>query len=222
MGERVFSGVRGGILAHTMGYGKTAIIIALIHCTCTARPDSEASGAKRQKLATERRVEKGLEENSADLDLTPAGSTCALCTDATLIITPDNLFHQWILEFKKFLGSDTDQLRLLPIQDMREFQQLSCRDVQEADVVIISSTFFLSKEYQHYLSKVAACCPDATAADKYAEIRNKFDNKRRRDMLPNQFVLEAFHWQRVVFDEFHKCVGDTHRHSASWRALHEI
>lgn len=225
--ERVFSGVRGGILAHTMGYGKTAIIIALIHCACRANESVKLQGgSKRHKSSSE----GGTTAQAVESDDTGViESSGRFCTRATLIITPANLFHQWLLEFAKFLGGDYDGLRLLPIEDMQQFSRLSRMDIQNADVVVVSSTFFLSDEYQRHLSIAAAIySPSATLAEKYAALRRKSETstlgrkRKQTGIHDGALILELFDWHRVVFDEFHKCVGNTERHSASWRALHEI
>ncbi|KAJ5146489.1 C-5 cytosine methyltransferase [Penicillium bovifimosum] len=67
--------IRGGVLADEVGYGKTAIVLALI----------DAQWMKDYSRPVE------------DHGLIP--------TNATLIIVPKNVFTQWVSECKKFLGS---------------------------------------------------------------------------------------------------------------------
>jgi SNF2 family DNA or RNA helicase len=215
-----------------MGYGKTAIIIALVFCTVRAGAGCKLSeNPKRQKLeigATEE-VDCAGENGDAASEF---GSVFS--TNATLIITPPNLFHQWITEFKKFLGGENGGLHLLPIEDMHQFRLLTCMDIQRADVVVVSSSFFLSPTYQEHLSREARLQSSAGPAAIYEALRDRakafavecnndgLTSRKRKVSDAAPVVLELFQWQRVVFDEFHKCVGETERHSASWRALHEI
>eukprot|EP00928_Gymnodinium_smaydae_P035543 TRINITY_DN2499_c0_g6_i1.p1 TRINITY_DN2499_c0_g6~~TRINITY_DN2499_c0_g6_i1.p1 ORF type:complete len:1287 (+),score=184.89 TRINITY_DN2499_c0_g6_i1:61-3861(+) len=228
--ERVFSDVRGGILAHTMGYGKTAIIIALIHAVY--RGDGSAVQTSNKRLKAEGGDEAMPRRESDEEQFETCSVPRSWQTNATLIITPANLFHQWILEFDKFLGVGRDGLRLLPIEDMQAFLRLTLEDIQSADVVIVSSLFFLSGEYQQHLGVVAGMPTSDCPAAKYAALRqyaraafqpHSPGSKRKHSGESRiQVVLELFHWQRVVFDEFHKCVSDTARHSTAWRALHEV
>lgn len=220
--ERVYSGVRGGILAHAMGYGKTAIMIALLHCTNFER----GAGINAEGSPPKRRRFDSVGGTSCPLQV----YTPSFQTGATLIVTPVNLFHQWIAEFRKFLGDDVCGLRLLPIGDIDQLRATTRTAVQHADVVVIAFTLFLSDEYkQHFDVSVGARHGDHPVA-RYAALRQYMqnqltpsDSKRTLRALPEgPVIIEMFQWDRVIFDEFHKCVASSEQSNASWRALHEI
>ncbi|KAJ5146087.1 C-5 cytosine methyltransferase [Penicillium bovifimosum] len=67
--------IRGGVLADEVGYGKTAIVLALIDA-------------------------QWLEDYSR-----PVEGHGLIPTNATLIIVPNNMFDQWVSECKEFLGN---------------------------------------------------------------------------------------------------------------------
>lgn len=158
-------------------------------------------------------------------------------TATTLIVTPANLFHQWLSEFRKFLGDDCAGLRLLPVEDMQQLRNITVNDVRKADVVIVAASFFLAEDYKTHFDGIVGAKPNWPPAARYAALRDytrKYHQQRplaasKKRMLGDGVVgttapviFEMFRWERVIFDEFHKCVGDSERHSASWRALHEI
>eukprot|EP00930_Biecheleria_cincta_P037373 TRINITY_DN25641_c0_g1_i1.p1 TRINITY_DN25641_c0_g1~~TRINITY_DN25641_c0_g1_i1.p1 ORF type:complete len:1246 (-),score=214.50 TRINITY_DN25641_c0_g1_i1:61-3357(-) len=224
--ERVYSDVRGGILAHTMGYGKTAIIIALMHCTAT-QLEGVANTHKHPRFNTSQEEDMGRRRPNFI-------SKRSLLSAGTLVITPLNLFHQWLAEIKKFLGHENGGLRVLPIEDMSQLHRLRPEDVRSADVVVLAAPFFLSQDYQSHLSAAAKVDTGIHPALKYAALRSMvaqtaaapvagISKRTQQDPLEDlPVIFELFDWERVVFDEFHKCVGDSERKSASWRALHEI
>merc|ERR1719326_12557 len=78
--DRQFT-LRGGILGDTVGYGKTACMIALIRET----RDSETFG-----------------DLSSLLDCEKPQLAKRIFSPATLIIAPKNLFDQWAREIEKF------------------------------------------------------------------------------------------------------------------------
>ena len=244
--ERVYSNVRGGILAHAMGYGKTAIMIALIHSTRQAlRCPRDATGpddsAARKCL---RRCPAAAFEGTSSGSSGPPGSeppaeategetespelaAQPLATGATLIITPLNLFYQWASEFHKFLGASNGGLRILLVEDMAKLRSIKCSDILASDVVIVAAPFFLSDDYRRHFDEIAGVGDHAPPAVRYAILREytrQFVGPKRKRVPVGSgpVIIEMFDWERVIFDEFHKCVGEAEQYSASWRALHEI
>lgn len=117
---------RGGVLADQVGYGKTAISLALIDTANTVEqyqlPDTPRPG---------RLIAKG-----------------------TLIVVPAHLTRQWEGEIGKFLKSrDYSVIKLL---DMTSFNQTTVDDIISADIVIVALTVFKSTNYWSNLAGFAA------------------------------------------------------------------
>uniref|UniRef100_A0A7S2LYA7 Helicase C-terminal domain-containing protein n=2 Tax=Zooxanthella nutricula TaxID=1333877 RepID=A0A7S2LYA7_9DINO len=94
-----YQGVKGGVLADAIGYGKTACTIGLVDCTL-----------------------------KHPLPRVPPAFAGFIPSRATLILVPTNLHSQWLAEIRKFTG-DTfkvlsvptcTQLKRLSINDLRE------------------------------------------------------------------------------------------------------
>lgn len=94
-----YTGVKGGVLADAIGYGKTACTIGLIDCTKDDIPPQ-----------------------------VPSAYTGFLPTRATLILAPTNLHAQWLAEITKFTGDTLKvlsvptcaQLKRLSLRDIAE------------------------------------------------------------------------------------------------------
>ncbi|CAE8721599.1 unnamed protein product, partial [Polarella glacialis] len=131
--QRVFRSVSGGILADTVGYGKTCCMLALIAATKhLPRPHGAQTG--------------GL-----------------VASNATLIITPPNLFDQWQREVSKFLGTS---LKLVAISSTLQLQNLKVQDVVEADIVLVPYRFFLHESYRKHCDTMSgAAAPISSHID---------------------------------------------------------
>ncbi|CAK0867794.1 unnamed protein product [Prorocentrum cordatum] len=75
-------------------------------------------------------------------------------SNATLVITPPNLFEQWLGEFKKFMAPEAfEKCRIIEIPHIHRLNKLSVEDFANADVVIVPYRFFFSGVYDRYLDE---------------------------------------------------------------------
>lgn len=66
----------------------------------------------------------------------------------TLVILPDNLFHQWRVEINKHVEKDfLNVLEIQTCQNMNVLQQISFHDIASKDAVLISNSVF-SKQFE--------------------------------------------------------------------------
>ena len=119
--------VHGGVLADQVGYGKTAITLALIDCT---QEMIEKEVAKRDEIYGK------------------------VITKATLIIVPPHLTRQWGSEVKKFTGSSA--FKTVVVSTMSDWNKQTVETITEADVVIIASNLLKSDAYMDSLSALSA------------------------------------------------------------------
>merc|ERR1719379_2629965 len=68
-------------------------------------------------------------------------------TEATLVVVPVNLFDQWEKEITKFARD----LKVLAIPNLGALKKLRIADLMEADVVLVTFSFFFSMAYQQFL-----------------------------------------------------------------------
>ena len=119
--------VRGGVLADEVGYGKTAITLALIN--------SSAKSVKSQPKPPQEEL-KG-----------------KIYCRGTLVIVPPHLTRQWASEVKKFTG---DHFVIVVISTASAINSLSIEDVIDADIIIVASNLFHSSVYLANLEAFAA------------------------------------------------------------------
>jgi len=127
--RRTYRHALGGICADSMGYGKTACFIGLVASDLQASITDNML-AKERELASSR-----------------------ILTNATLIITPPNLFEQWRREFEKFVRPEVG-IKVLPVPNHSKMKQLKVKDFMEADVVIVSFRLFFSEPYMRYFDEI--------------------------------------------------------------------
>ncbi len=118
--------IRGGVLADQVGYGKTAITLALIDV-----------------MANE------VEEELKDADELPG----KIPTKASLIVVPPHLTRQWASEAKKFAGK---HFKVEVITTASNLNSLTIEDVQNADLVVVASNLFKSNVYLDNLQELSA------------------------------------------------------------------
>lgn len=100
---------------------------------------------------------------------------------ATLIIVPNHLCGQWLREFETHTVKPLTIIKLLTKAHYKKFTQF---ELSNADVVIVSSRFFINCELEH----LEQTCMMSI-------IQNMFDKR------VNIFNV---YWHRVVIDEFHE------------------
>lgn len=115
--------IRGGILADEVGFGKTALSLA-IHYARSGEAEEHA-----------RTKSKGL-----------------IRVKATLIIVPYHLTNQWEAEVKQFLGPQS----IVLIKRAADLKKKSIAEVQNANLIIVSSAVFNHDLYKQGLSHFAA------------------------------------------------------------------
>jgi hypothetical protein len=119
--------VRGGVLADQVGYGKTAITLALIDCTAK-QVEAELKG--KTLLRGKIRV-KG-----------------------TLCIVPPHLTRQWNTEIQKFMGKN--RYKSIVISTAANLNSITIEEVEEADIIIVASNLYRSNVYLENLEVLAA------------------------------------------------------------------
>lgn len=132
---------RGGILASEVGYGKTAVVLAL---------------ANHQKKADIARTK--VEEEFAKTSDTPG----LISIKATLILMPSHLVDQWVGEAKKFLPSQTE---IIAIKTITSLRSKTIYEMQKADIIIMSWSVCEGPQYATALAQVAGMIdPDSKAS----------------------------------------------------------
>jgi SNF2-related domain len=101
--------VMGGVLADDVGYGKTALVLAIID-----------HHFKKTNLVSSPPFKVGVDDRIA--------------LKATLILVPGNLLSQWETEFNKFIKPDTYELLVLTHSNFVELSTVS--NFQKADIIL--------------------------------------------------------------------------------------
>eukprot|EP00873_Tetraselmis_striata_P029435 jgi/Tetstr1/449699/TSEL_036767.t1 len=187
--------LRGGVLADAVGFGKTAVCVALV-ASGAAMPCRKVPGRAPQLL-------EGLPGHAAHL----------IPTRATLVVVPAHILRQWEEEFLKFTGGNLTVHTVMGIDDLKE---LSVSRITKCDAVIVSQKLWNSA---HYLKLLGITDPPQTRARPRVLARQYFDvldglwgvtgptqptSKVVRSKTP---LLEKFLWGRVIVDELHELHG---------------
>ncbi|KAK4240227.1 hypothetical protein C8A03DRAFT_31703 [Achaetomium macrosporum] len=152
---------RGGVIAHDIGYGKTVVTLALLDYMRDF-DENEYIAERREKVdgawATEL---SGYFRHFRDTDPVLAGAETGPFfrhLSATLVIVPKHITDQWAQEAAKFLG--LEHPKVLVIKTAKAFYDpLKLEDVQEAEIIIVSSAVF-TNGFMDRLQKIAGRGPD--------------------------------------------------------------
>ena len=218
--DRLSVPFKGGILADVTGSGKTAVALGLVSLTSCG----EMSFNPHDRLTT--KAEKQI----------------YFCSQATLVVTPDNLIHQWKSEIQKFLhpSSSSSSLKIICISNMREFKKARLCDLLGANIVLTTDAFLKSKRYTQDLSQHTSAlvrhlshqntdgthhCPSHTDR---APVVNKttrdFERniawrmtvsnfKKNKDDSIRSIPIESIKWHRIIIDEIHSFVCDDQKNN---------
>lgn len=119
--------VRGGVLADQVGYGKTALMLALI-CTRNAKELAKPTDCPPGKIL--------------------AKGTC--------VIVPAHLVLQWKGEVTKFIAKvGGENPKVVTLHQGTEINSATIEQIQEADIVLVSSTMPNSEHYLDNLGSFA-------------------------------------------------------------------
>eukprot|EP00913_Durusdinium_trenchii_P017096 g16079.t1 len=127
-----YLGVRGGVLADAIGYGKTACTIGLIDKTKDVQPDLQDLPMPR----------------------VPMPYRGFVPSRATLVLAPSNLQRQWVEEIKKFTGPAFNVLSVPTCTQLKRLS-MSLGNLAEADVVVATYRLFYSAAYLERLEELA-------------------------------------------------------------------
>ena len=129
--------IRGGVLADEVGYGKTATTLALI--------DKQKESAK----------EYGTNQSPGCMPV-----------QATLILVPPHLVHQWKGQARKFLGITVDTDKILVMENMNDLGKISVQKFQRALIIIVSWKILMSPTYMARMSHFAALPPGPSTGER--------------------------------------------------------
>ncbi|KAG5647866.1 hypothetical protein DXG03_007790 [Asterophora parasitica] len=117
--------LRGGVLADQVGYGKTAITIALVDC-----------------------MSKDVDKEFKKVGDVPG----KISVKASLIIVPPHLTRQWKSEIEKFAKG---RFKVEVIGTVANLNSVTISDIQEADIIVVASNIFKSNVYLENLQFLA-------------------------------------------------------------------
>jgi SNF2 family DNA or RNA helicase len=111
-----------------------------------------------------------------------------LKTNATLIISPNQVCDQWVNEYYKYFRN---KFRVIMIATYEHFDNLVLGDLLFADLVIVSNNFLCNESYKNYVRNSES---------------NNYCNSDNEQILnsKNSIYLHNFRWNRVILDEAHE------------------
>ncbi len=179
----------GGILADTMGLGKTITTIGLMHYTSM-------------------RESKTYDPNDfKDIN--------RIYSRATLIIVPSHLAKQWVDEYEK---AHKSHKKIIVILTKTHHDKVSYLDIVQADVVIVTIQFLLNIKFYGTLfynirtmSQFNIDTRDKVIFDYYNELIKKPTYLDECNPL-----FEFFHFNRLIIDEGHEIMETTNNKVGSF------
>lgn len=136
----------GGIIASDVGYGKTPVILALVHT---------------QKAADKERAEQDEQKEQSGNKNIQSGF---ISSKATLVIVPVQLVDQWEDEAKAF-WPQKPKPKIITIKNISSVRSQMIYDIQEADLIIIGGGACSGENYISDLAQVAGLVgPDKKAS----------------------------------------------------------
>jgi len=147
--QRFYESARGGLLADSVGYGKTAAVLGLV----------------------------ALSQLQGQASVAASPSARHVSAKGTLVVVPANLHDQWKNEVTKFIG-DKNAVCIC-ISTFTDIKKLTVRELRDADIVVVSQRLFQSKAYQQHLDTLTGVRQPSnfsivTAAEQYQEAMKKW------------------------------------------------
>lgn len=175
--------IRGGVLADPVGSGKTATCLSHIACM-------HGSPAPKPTRSTTWRQEY------------------LLHLDATLVLCPDTVHHQWLVEVEKWpqLAAVIKTLCISSVDDLLT-TPLKGSTKKKAKVIIAPYSLLAQKEY---CEKLASPLTSA----KWKQLTHSFKQKVQKQDGLCGVALEGYCWRRVILDEFHELANGAQFRSA--------
>ena len=93
----------------------------------------------------------------------PIARTDLFSVNATLVVVPSHLTGQWPNEIGKFLGKSKNTI---VIKDMNSFNNLTVKEVENADIVVVNFTVLSSDKYHERLARLAGANAGSLPAGK--------------------------------------------------------
>ena len=93
----------------------------------------------------------------------PDARTDLFSVNATLVVVPSHLTGQWPNEIGKFLGKSKNTI---VIKDMNSFNNLTIKEVEDADIVVVNFTVLSSDKYHERLARLAGANAGSLPAGK--------------------------------------------------------
>ncbi|KAL7623203.1 hypothetical protein AAE478_006884 [Parahypoxylon ruwenzoriense] len=133
---------RGGVLADDVGYGKTVVTLALIHC------------------------QKHFDETES-MELRVTDSQHYRHLKATLIVVPPHLVDQWAEQAAKFLPSGKSHIvKIKTMLCLKDDDKLGVlKRLENARLIIVSNDIFGQPEYHLNLAKHSGCLDPSFEVD---------------------------------------------------------
>jgi SNF2 family DNA or RNA helicase len=203
----------GGVLMDEMGLGKTITCLAFILSQKFLLPASERTvitdncnykykkGAKAKTFCDKNAIDNSLlckVHKNAMLDIARCDvneehkvsfmsnlNPRNIISKATMIICPSQLCEQWVQEcVQKCFG----KVKFVMIATIDQFMNATLLELVDADIVIVSSRFFVNSSYEKYCSN--------------------FSLQPKHNLLESNVPLHLVHWNRIMLDEAHETFSD--------------
>ena len=183
----------GGILADSMGLGKTITMIGLIHYS--------------KILDTSIPIPTSIMTPTEFIN--PFG---IIPSKATLIIVPSHLAKQWVDEYYKAIPSSKKNNKVLCILTKTQHIKSTYKDFKEADIIIVTQQFLLNfKNYIaiNYRLVSPSSYSEYNRNSNLKSVYNKWITENHDIDNETQPLFEFFNFNRVIIDEGHEIFEKT-------------
>eukprot|EP01105_Mastigella_eilhardi_P018303 TRINITY_DN4226_c0_g1_i10.p1 TRINITY_DN4226_c0_g1~~TRINITY_DN4226_c0_g1_i10.p1 ORF type:complete len:625 (+),score=96.04 TRINITY_DN4226_c0_g1_i10:393-2267(+) len=135
---------------------------------------------------------------------------------ATLVLCPNHLAKQWVLEAEKHISP---KLKVFVITTILQARKVTYKDLMTADLVVVSFQLLKNPNYL----KMFKDTKDATSGRCNEAITRLMEIHRKRHPTAVKFpIVEHMHWHRLILDEGHEvltssflpallCIDSTYR-----------